>query len=87
VASGVDALLFAIQQGTPTPLAELRSDLEPELIRVVMHAMATDANLRFQSAEDMAQALAPWLPEAHSSAPPETSAAVYAPTIMPPSRS
>jgi hypothetical protein len=47
--------------------------------------MATDANLRFQNAEEMAQALAPWLPQSHSSAPPESSAAVYAPTIMPPS--
>jgi CheY-like chemotaxis protein len=80
-----NALLFAIQQGTPPPLEELRSDLDPELIRVVTHAMATDANLRFQNAEEMAQALAPWLPQSHSSAPPESSAAVYAPTIMPPS--
>jgi eukaryotic-like serine/threonine-protein kinase len=82
-----NALLFAIQQGTPSPLGELRSDVEPELVDVVMQAMATDANLRFQSAEEMAQALAPWLPETHSSAPPESSASVYAPTIMPPSRS
>jgi|GEM_PF-6881075 len=82
-----NALLFAIQRGTPTPLDELRSDVDPELIGVVMRAMATDANLRFQTAEDMAQALAPWLPEAHGSTPPESSAAVYAPTMMTPGRS
>ncbi len=81
-----NALLFAIQQGTPTPLDELHSDVEPELVSVVMRAMATDANQRFQTAEEMAQALAPWLPESSASTPPESSAAVYAPTIMPPSR-
>jgi len=81
-----NALLFAIQQGTPTPLDDLRPDVDPELVSVVTRAMATDANLRFQTAEEMAQALAPWLAETQSSTPPESSAAVYAPTIMPPSR-
>lgn len=81
-----NALLFAIQQGKPTPLGELRSDLEPELIDVVMRAMATDANLRFQTAEEMAEALAPWVTKASGSAPPESSAAVYAPTMVPPSK-
>jgi serine/threonine-protein kinase len=78
-----NALLFAIQQGKPTPLQEARPDVEPELVSVVMRAMATDAELRFQTAEEMAQALAPWLTETCSSTPPESSAAVYAPTMVP----
>jgi CheY-like chemotaxis protein len=82
-----NALLFAIQQGAPTPLEQTRPDVEPELAKVVMRAMATDAALRFQTAEDMAQALAPWLTvDSSSSTPPESSAAVYAPTIVPSSR-
>lgn len=82
-----NALLFAIQQGKPTPLAESRPDLEPELVEVITRAMATDADLRFQTAEDMAQALAPWLTiHSPSSTPPESSAAVYAPTVVPSSR-
>jgi serine/threonine-protein kinase len=82
-----NALLFAIQQGAPTPLEQSRPDVEPELVKVVMRAMATDAALRFQTAEDMAQALAPWLTvDSSSSTPPESSAAVYAPTMVPSSR-
>jgi serine/threonine-protein kinase len=81
-----NALLFAIQQGTPVPLGELRADVEPELIDVVMHAMATDASLRFQTAEEMLEALGPWVSKANGSAPPESSAAVYAPTMVPPSK-
>jgi len=78
-----NALLFAIQQGTPTPLAELRPDVDLELIGVVMRAMATEASARFQTAEEMAEALAPWASlEASQSTPPESSAAVYAPTIV-----
>jgi CheY-like chemotaxis protein len=77
-----NALLFAIQQGTPTPLDESRPDVEPELVNVVMRAMATDASLRFQTAEEMADALSPWLTlDACASTPPESSAAVYAPTL------
>jgi len=77
-----NALLFAIQQGTPTALPELRSDLEPELVQVIMRAMAPDADHRFQTAEEMAAALAPWLTvDSASSTPPESSAAVYAPTL------
>lgn len=77
-----NALLFAIQQGTPTPLTESRPDVEPELISVVMRAMAANADVRFQTAEDMAEALTPWLNiDSCSSTPPESAAAVYAPTM------
>jgi hypothetical protein len=49
--------------------------------------MATDPEARFQSAEEMAQALAPWLTlDAPSSAPPESAAAAFAPTIVPVSK-
>lgn len=82
-----NALLFAIMQGKPVPLSELRPDLDPELIAVIARAMATDPAARFQTAEDMAQALAPWLTlEAPASAPPEAAAAAFAPTMIPSSQ-
>lgn len=78
-----NALLFAIQQGKPTPLETLRSDLDPDLIRIISRAMAVDPEARFQSAEDMADALGPWLTlDAPASAPPESAAAAFAPTIV-----
>jgi serine/threonine-protein kinase len=82
-----NALLFAIQQGTPVPLATLRPDLDPQLIQVISHAMATDPDERFQTAEEMAEALKPWLTlDAPASAPPESAAAAFAPTIVPASK-
>jgi CheY-like chemotaxis protein len=79
-----NALLFAIQQGKPLPLSEQRPDLDPELVRVVERGMAADADARFQSAEEMAQALAPWLSvDPAASTPPESSAAAFAPTVVP----
>jgi len=84
-----NALLFAIQQGKPESLAEVRPDLDPALIAVIERAMATEAAQRFQSAEDMAEALAPWLnaDTVGSSAPPSSAAAVFAPTVVPRSSS
>jgi serine/threonine-protein kinase len=79
-----NALLFAIQRGKPVPLSDLRKDLDPDLIAVVSRAMATDADVRFQTAEEMAQALGPWLTlDAPASAPPESAAAAFAPTVVP----
>jgi serine/threonine-protein kinase len=79
-----NALLFAIQQGKPVPLSELRPDLDLELLAVIARAMATDPDARFQTAEEMVEALAPWLTlDAPSSTPPESAAAVFAPTIVP----
>lgn len=79
-----NALLFAILQGKPVPLSELRSDLDPNLVAVVSRSMATDPDARFQTADEMAQALEPWLNyEAPASAPPESAAAAFAPTIVP----
>ncbi len=81
-----NALLFAIQQGQPTPLAELRNDIADGLMAVVERSMACDIEQRFRTAEEMSQALAPWLSVDSTSTPPESSAAVFAPTIMPPSK-
>jgi serine/threonine-protein kinase len=79
-----NALLFAIQQGKPVPLAEQRPDVDPELVRVIEHGMAPEADSRFQSAEEMAQALAPWLNvDRSASTPPSSSAAAFAPTVVP----
>ena len=79
-----NALLFAIQRGQPTPLSETRPDLDPALIAVIERAMATEADARFQSAEDMAQALEPWRNlDAASSPPPHSSPAAFAPTVIP----
>jgi len=87
VGDSYNALLFAIQEGTPTPLEELRVDLAPELVSVVKRAMAIDPNASFQSAEEMTQALGPWLSlDGAGSTPPGSSAAAFAPTIAPPSR-
>jgi CheY-like chemotaxis protein len=84
VGDNYNALLFAILQGNPTSLSELRHDLDPELVAVVNRAMATDPDERFQTAEEMAQALQPWLKlEALGSTPPEAGAAAFAPTIVP----
>lgn len=79
-----NALLFAIQQGKPTPLSEARPELDPALIAVIERGMATEADARFQSAEDMVQALEPWLSrDAASSAPPHSGPVAFAPTVVP----
>jgi CheY-like chemotaxis protein len=82
-----NALLFAIQQGTPAPLAGVRPDLDPELVSVVVRAMRTEPSERFQTAEEMIDALAPWLKlDSGSNTPPASSPAAFAPTVVPYSR-
>ncbi len=82
-----NALLFAIQQNAPTPLGELRPELPPDLVRVIERAIHREADERFQSAEEMTEALLPWLGESSAgSTPPASSAAAFAPTIVPRSR-
>jgi serine/threonine-protein kinase len=56
-----NALLFAIQQGRPTPLEELHPGLDPRLSAVIRRAMSVQPALRFQTADDMAEALERWL--------------------------
>ncbi|MBI3203225.1 MAG: response regulator [Myxococcales bacterium] len=88
VAENYNALLFLIQDQTAHPLAALRPELPPGLIEVVDRAMAKDPAERFQSAQAMADALAPWVvPE---SSPGRTVAAPdedlgTAPTLLTPS--
>jgi serine/threonine-protein kinase len=55
-----NALLFAIQQGRPEPLAELRPDVPAELVAIIEQGMSPEADDRFESAEEMAEVLAPW---------------------------
>jgi serine/threonine-protein kinase len=82
-----NALLYAIQQGQPVRLTDLRPDLDSDLIAVVSRAMATDPDERFQTAEEMAAALGPWLTlTAPASTPPESAAAAFAPTVVPASK-
>lgn len=47
------ALANAISQGRPPPLARLRPDVDPGLIRLIERAMAPDPRQRFGSAEEM----------------------------------
>jgi eukaryotic-like serine/threonine-protein kinase len=76
-----NALLFAIQQGKPIPLSEARPDLDPALVEVIEQAMAPSADDRYQSAEEMAEALSPWSCRETGSTPPASSAAAFAPTV------
>ena len=52
--------LLAHGEKTPRPLAEIRADVPPELARVVERMMAKDPARRFQTPDEVAQALAPF---------------------------
>jgi serine/threonine protein kinase len=52
--------LYAMSTKSPQPIPELRPDVDPALIAVVERAMAKDLASRWQSAEQMREALAPW---------------------------
>jgi serine/threonine-protein kinase len=56
-----NALLFAIQQGRPIPLEDLHPGLDPGLSAVIRRALSVQPALRFQTADDMAEALRRWL--------------------------
>jgi serine/threonine-protein kinase len=60
-ADNYNALIFMIQESQPVALEERRPDLDPELGNVVATAMAKHPAVRFQSTEEMARALLPWL--------------------------
>jgi serine/threonine-protein kinase len=59
-APSVPALLFAIVEKAPEPLATLRPDLPLDLVAVIERAMAKNRKDRFPDADSMRQALAPW---------------------------
>jgi CheY-like chemotaxis protein len=92
-AANYNALLLSIVACKPTPLAELCPDLDPELLGVVAKAMAPEASDRYQTATDMAQALAHWVnvDVQALAAVPASSRVAFAPTLVqserpPPSR-
>ena len=58
-AGDTPAALHAIRVGDPTPLSELRPDLDPALIAVVERAMRRDPRRRFVDAAAMRAALRP----------------------------
>jgi serine/threonine-protein kinase len=55
------ALLFEIQHADAEPLERVRSDVSPALAEIVTKAMAKDPDTRFQTANEMAAALEPWI--------------------------
>jgi serine/threonine-protein kinase len=60
-AANYHALLVAIQESEPLPLCILQPQLDRAFATIVMKAMAKDPNGRFQSADEMNHALAPWV--------------------------
>ncbi len=82
--SSFNELMFAIAEQTPTSLASLRPDLDPRLVAVVERAMQKDPQHRFQRAEEMQAALAPWAQPTTSTQPPPpmTQADPTAPTMQ-----
>jgi serine/threonine protein kinase len=57
------AKVMAHRERTPPPLAELRKDLPPDLVRLVDRMMAKDPAKRYQTPGEVAAALAPfWAP-------------------------
>lgn len=53
-------LVTALATEKPTPLSTLRGDLPPRLVAIVNCMMAKEPNDRYSSAEEVAEALAPW---------------------------
>ncbi|MEO8800006.1 MAG: protein kinase [Polyangiaceae bacterium] len=74
-ANSLPALLVAIFERSPRPLATLCPGIDPRMEAIVTRAMSKDPAARFASAEEMRAALAPW------SALPTT-----APSTSPPAR-
>ncbi|MFO0558721.1 MAG: serine/threonine-protein kinase [Polyangiales bacterium] len=60
-ANNYHALLFAILEETPPALGALRPDLAPALLSLIERAMSKDVSTRFQTADELRAALAPWL--------------------------
>ncbi|MBN1610964.1 MAG: serine/threonine protein kinase [Polyangiaceae bacterium] len=58
--SGQLAVLLAIRDGNVEPLVRYQAKLGPELYRVCLRGLARDPSARFQTGEEMAEALAPF---------------------------
>jgi serine/threonine-protein kinase len=54
----IDELLARLVRDEPTPVAELRPDAPPELVRIVAKAMAKDLEARYQTAGELRDDLA-----------------------------
>jgi serine/threonine protein kinase len=54
--------MIAHRQRKPTPVRQLRPDVSPGLALVIDKMMAKNPNDRFDCANDVAEALEPWLP-------------------------
>lgn len=61
-AKNYNALLYAIQQSAAVPIRDLRPELDVGLTDVVERAMSKNPDARFQTADEMAEALEPWVP-------------------------
>ena len=53
------AIAYAVHDGDPIPVRDLRPDADPDLVAIVERAMARNPDERFDSAGDMAEALEP----------------------------
>jgi CheY-like chemotaxis protein len=67
VANNYNAVMFQINQSAPTPLLELRPELDPRFAAVVSKALSKDVGSRFQNAREFSEALLPWAPPAPAS--------------------
>ena len=79
-ASSLNALLFAIAEQSPPPLAQLAPGTDPRMTAIVERAMQKDPRGRFQSAAEMRVALEAVVGNSSfvsPSAPPGQSAAAY----------
>jgi serine/threonine protein kinase len=85
VADNFNALLYQIQQGTPTSLESLRPDVSLTFVAVVDKALSRDLDARFQSARAMADVVIHWVTAvpASSRSVPESSPMTFAPTLKP----
>jgi serine/threonine protein kinase len=68
-AESVGALAVAMMSGPPAPLAELRPDLSPELVAVVMKAIALDRDERYPTMRALIEALSPFVEQDLSKTP------------------
>ena len=59
-ANSLPALLVAIFEHSPAPLARFHPGIDPRMEAIVARAMAKDPAARFATAEEMRAALAPW---------------------------
>jgi serine/threonine-protein kinase len=60
-APSMHALLYAITESRPLPLATIDASIDPRMAMIVERAMQKDAAMRFGSAAEMRGALEPWV--------------------------